>query len=177
MCVYLSRIDITVTEHHLYGSQIRAVFDQRCGEAVAQHVWGDMTEGRRFAIARNYLPKFLAGYRAAVRLDEKHIGMFPLEQPLPDDEIAPEELDGSFPNWNQPLFTSLPETTQRPNLQLHVRKPEADQFGDSQTDRKSTRLNSSHVRISYAVFCLKKKNNTYNGLSSIKKKKKQKKTK
>src|SRR5690554_2861740 len=27
-------------------------------------------------------------------------------------------------------------------------------------DRKSTRLNSSHVRISYAVFCLKKKNNT-----------------
>src|SRR3989442_10847935 len=27
----------------------------------------------------------------------------------------------------------------------------------SQVDRKSTRLNSSHVRISYAVFCLKKK--------------------
>src|SRR5690554_7553597 len=26
-----------------------------------------------------------------------------------------------------------------------------------QLDRKSTRLNSSHVRISYAVFCLKKK--------------------
>src|SRR5438874_4058756 len=38
-------------------------------------------------------------------------------------------------------------------------------FGDSSTgagsvvsqDRKSTRLNSSHVEISYAVFCLKKK--------------------
>src|SRR5690554_7007533 len=28
---------------------------------------------------------------------------------------------------------------------------------DAQGDRKSTRLNSSHVRISYAVFCLKKK--------------------
>src|SRR5207249_10442210 len=27
-------------------------------------------------------------------------------------------------------------------------------------DRKSTRLNSSHVSISYAVFCLKKKRNT-----------------
>src|SRR5437870_10657318 len=27
-------------------------------------------------------------------------------------------------------------------------------------DRKSTRLNSSHVAISYAVFCLKKKKNT-----------------
>src|SRR2546428_7448920 len=28
----------------------------------------------------------------------------------------------------------------------------------SKTDRKSTRLNSSHDQISYAVFCLKKKN-------------------
>src|SRR5690606_40530575 len=27
------------------------------------------------------------------------------------------------------------------------------------TDRKSTRLNSSHVKISYAVFCLKKEKN------------------
>src|SRR3712207_3748505 len=30
-------------------------------------------------------------------------------------------------------------------------------------DRKSTRLNSSHANISYAVFCLKKKNKTDNG--------------
>src|SRR5690554_7110779 len=29
--------------------------------------------------------------------------------------------------------------------------------GGTPQDRKSTRLNSSHVRISYAVFCLKKK--------------------
>src|SRR3989442_8216298 len=32
--------------------------------------------------------------------------------------------------------------------------------GRRRRDRKSTRLNSSHVRISYAVFCLKKKKNT-----------------
>src|SRR3712207_7168337 len=34
---------------------------------------------------------------------------------------------------------------------------------DPQTDldRKSTRLNSSHANISYAVFCLKKKNNSF----------------
>src|SRR2546427_3914854 len=32
--------------------------------------------------------------------------------------------------------------------------------GGSQVDRKSTRLNSSHSQISYAVFCLKKKKNT-----------------
>src|SRR6266511_5162739 len=30
-------------------------------------------------------------------------------------------------------------------------------------DRKSTRLNSSHVKISYAVFCLKKKKRTWKG--------------
>src|SRR3712207_8718281 len=30
---------------------------------------------------------------------------------------------------------------------------------DETKDRKSTRLNSSHANISYAVFCLKKKNN------------------
>src|SRR5947199_5775453 len=30
--------------------------------------------------------------------------------------------------------------------------------GDEPIDRKSTRLNSSHLGISYAVFCLKKKN-------------------
>src|SRR2546430_4514494 len=32
---------------------------------------------------------------------------------------------------------------------------------DSRRDRKSTRLNSSHSQISYAVFCLKKQNGTH----------------
>src|SRR5215211_9076693 len=42
-------------------------------------------------------------------------------------------------------------------------------------DRKSTRLNSSHTVISYAVFCLKKKKKKiYKILSKKKKKKKQK---
>src|SRR6266542_4502995 len=39
-------------------------------------------------------------------------------------------------------------------------------------DRKSTRLNSSHGSISYAVFCLKKKKTTDTALSVEKKKKK-----
>src|SRR5690606_40315849 len=34
-------------------------------------------------------------------------------------------------------------------------------------DRKSTRLNSSHVKISYAVFCLKKKNRLTRSKHSI----------
>src|SRR5690554_7090634 len=35
--------------------------------------------------------------------------------------------------------------------------PTTEIVGGVLADRKSTRLNSSHVRISYAVFCLKKK--------------------
>src|SRR3712207_9022061 len=40
----------------------------------------------------------------------------------------------------------------------HVWIPPVD---DECRDRKSTRLNSSHANISYAVFCLKKKKNLY----------------
>src|SRR3712207_7991715 len=38
-----------------------------------------------------------------------------------------------------------------------VWEPENVNWGAESTDRKSTRLNSSHANISYAVFCLKKK--------------------
>src|SRR5437868_10866849 len=41
---------------------------------------------------------------------------------------------------------------------LHERLEFQGTFGLTNIDRKSTRLNSSHVSISYAVFCLKKKN-------------------
>src|SRR5216683_3732011 len=47
--------------------------------------------------------------------------------------------------------------------------------GSVALDRKSTRLNSSHDQISYAVFCLKKKKQTYDVFLLQKKKKKKKK--
>src|SRR3712207_9039417 len=40
----------------------------------------------------------------------------------------------------------------------HLRLRAAEHHGPGVEDRKSTRLNSSHANISYAVFCLKKKN-------------------
>src|SRR5699024_12192907 len=43
-------------------------------------------------------------------------------------------------------------------LKEHVKKDEVDTLYEIIKDRKSTRLNSSHVSISYAVFCLKKQN-------------------
>src|SRR5690606_41777899 len=46
----------------------------------------------------------------------------------------------------------------RPWAQARERAHGGGTDGRAMGDRKSTRLNSSHVKISYAVFCLKKKN-------------------
>src|SRR5690606_40654902 len=42
-------------------------------------------------------------------------------------------------------------------LRQHAAEEATRKHEDRISDRKSTRLNSSHVKISYAVFCLKKK--------------------
>src|SRR5690606_41579191 len=56
------------------------------------------------------------------------------------DALAAGELAGPVAGRGRPLRAFVP-IWKRPWM----------------TDRKSTRLNSSHVKISYAVFCLKKK--------------------
>src|SRR5207302_10957740 len=50
-------------------------------------------------------------------------------------------------------LVALQEEAEGPPGQLEATRPSR----SSARDRKSTRLNSSHVKISYAVFCLKKK--------------------
>src|SRR5690625_5403132 len=64
------------------------------------------------------------------------------------------------PPYNYPGFDELVEEIISGG---HLEKEgwfilEHDKYSDYSSDRKSTRLNSSHVAISYAVFCLKKKN-------------------
>src|SRR5438270_9321283 len=73
----------------------------------------------------------------------------------------------SFRFRNPPTSTLFPYTTlfrsrevrtgrrRRAAAGARDRRPDAGR----RVDRKSTRLNSSHSQISYAVFCLKKKNN------------------
>src|SRR5205807_9702102 len=63
-----------------------------------------------------------------------------------------------------PIFPYLPENRFSTLLENHRHRPldECTFSSDNtqaefKTDRKSTRLNSSHLVISYAVFCLKKK--------------------
>src|SRR5947207_9546117 len=68
-----------------------------------------------------------------------------------------------------PRSTLFPYTTlfrSRPDRAFQIDRPPllplANQ-GSLQRDRKSTRLNSSHTVISYAVFCLKKKKRAPSG--------------
>src|SRR6266699_4501170 len=58
-----------------------------------------------------------------------------------------------------PRSTLFPYTTlfRSPRGRPCTSRPCRDRFRPHRGDRKSTRLNSSHVRNSYAVFCLKKK--------------------
>src|SRR2546430_7415961 len=63
-----------------------------------------------------------------------------------------------------PRSTLFPYTTLFRSIAEEIAAPALIQLGAEflrhycQGDRKSTRLNSSHSQISYAVFCLKKKN-------------------
>src|SRR5207302_7395786 len=70
--------------------------------------------------------------------------------------VAPCDLH-SFPTRRSSDLSSLP--TISPSAWRSTMKPvtPSSVLAYSAIDRKSTRLNSSHVKISYAVFCLKKK--------------------
>src|SRR2546430_4315630 len=62
------------------------------------------------------------------------------------------------------LFRSEADATDPPTpfdcFERSIDEGQRDQKGQRWPDRKSTRLNSSHSQISYAVFCLKKKKKT-----------------
>src|SRR5437868_12007052 len=57
------------------------------------------------------------------------------------------------------LFRSVQPVEQQPVCLQQRGQPRGRRERPGEQDRKSTRLNSSHVSISYAVFCLKKKKN------------------
>src|SRR3989442_6466804 len=69
-------------------------------------------------------------------------------------EIYTLSLHDALPIWSR-TRRSAPSGGTRPGGPRRI--PSAGGCCEAPEDRKSTRLNSSHVRISYAVFCLKKK--------------------
>src|SRR3712207_8185253 len=63
---------------------------------------------------------------------------------------------------DRPRLCGPPVRTFRPATRRWARRPSRRGGGPGGSqDRKSTRLNSSHANISYAVFCLKKKKKHY----------------
>src|SRR5690349_23938889 len=85
----------------------------------------------------------LKGAIAKVLKDEGYIEDFAMREKTGDS--AKKELAIALKYYaGRPVIERL-ERVSKPGLRVYK-------------DRKSTRLNSSHVEISYAVFCLKKKN-------------------
>src|SRR3712207_7034909 len=82
-------------------------------------------------------------------------------------EIYTLSLHDALPIFGQSVHALVDEEYSPADLGLEgitVRPAEAnleDVFVTLARDRKSTRLNSSHANISYAVFCLKKKHTSY----------------
>src|SRR5690625_5780804 len=89
-----------------------------------------------------------------------------LERAVLEGNDAPELGPHTF--WTPPaLLSKLHKAGARAEVRMAIREDDSPydffakdaRFRGVIEDRKSTRLNSSHVAISYAVFCLKKKNN------------------
>src|SRR5690606_39416592 len=111
----------------------KAVFD------LKDHLIADV---RDLLLVNNYFTAVAAMKEMKSSQQQKIARGMPKRPPRPGDEkekprmATSEELKMLFP----------PKAAARRIRQLQQRR-----------DRKSTRLNSSHVKISYAVFCLKKK--------------------
>src|SRR5699024_12876923 len=68
------------------------------------------------------------------------------------------EATGYIPIYLETTGDTIKGAYVRPELEILGEDETVPEFrGEFEIDRKSTRLNSSHVSISYAVFCLKKK--------------------
>src|SRR5688572_32137515 len=77
-------------------------------------------------------------------------------------EIYTLSLHDALPICRDPVADSFPA---QGHYRIHAHGAQGgdqtSEHGGHRQDRKSTRLNSSHSQISYAVFCLKKKKNSY----------------
>src|SRR5256885_7404149 len=79
----------------------------------------------------------------------------------PRSTLFPYTRSSDLVDAGQGVARRLGQQGRDENAQHRARKA-ARQDVDKDLDRKSTRLNSSHLVISYAVFCLKKKKNSNN---------------
>src|SRR5690606_40621995 len=82
---------------------------------------------------------------------------------LPSNSLPEDAIVGSLVGWRSNLSGEVraaePATATDDRAALRTGRRSADLARLVKPDRKSTRLNSSHVKISYSVFCLKKNTN------------------
>src|SRR5690606_5356869 len=108
-----------------------------------------------------WLYEIMKGYNTSILngVEDPRIPYYFYNQMTADDPAHPdvEYRDGGFVS----KYFGSQGANRGKNLQDYVTLfgiyPVGGRYDDGK-DRKSTRLNSSHVKISYAVFCLKKKN-------------------
>src|SRR3712207_7969000 len=89
-----------------------------------------------------YTTLFRSGVALAARAAAQLVVDAPRLVALRAEDVEPAQLDDALPELDVDAAAG------------HVRRDR----DRAALDRKSTRLNSSHANISYAVFCLKKKN-------------------
>src|SRR3989454_2677941 len=117
----------------------------------------DAEKALAFATAREIRMFLLAPSKIAERLDELYRPEKAVDKLLEgmENSTSLEHLQDVAPDE---LVASEAEASQRPVVRLvDLIISEGILARSSDIDRKSTRLNSSHLVISYAVFCLKKK--------------------
>src|SRR5687768_17885337 len=86
----------------------------------------------------------------------RHLHSFPTRRSSDLDHLRVTRLGLGADGWVIRRGVAVPD--RRPFVELVVQLPVRQTAVGLGQDRKSTRLNSSHGYISYAVFCLKKKN-------------------
>src|SRR5438874_8773391 len=113
-----------------------------------------MIRGVFYGRARHILIMFVVAVFFYLYGDHRDLHSFPTRRSsdLSHRSSRPRSQAGHLPQGMMKL-----ETTRAPVLNPETPGP----------DRKSTRLNSSHVEISYAVFCLKKKNTIVEAYSTL----------
>src|SRR5436305_9258985 len=99
-------------------------------------------------------PIEVAGILTDLHLDDETIVTAILHDTVEDTVATPEDIQRLFGDNVARMVDGVTKLSK-----IEAQTESERELGDAvdHADRKSTRLNSSHVRISYAVFCLKKK--------------------
>src|SRR5690606_24792134 len=95
------------------------------------------------------------GKRGRITIQDQQIAWYPAGDAVRQHDLQPAAGAGGAPDH----FHGVARRNLTDDLGSRSRRAAyVDRLVERGGDRKSTRLNSSHVKISYAVFCLKKKN-------------------